>query len=78
MIMSLVANLIFIIIIFIIIFSPVATGFPAGQTPLETRLQEVRLAVADGATEIDIVINRTLALTGQWKGTTCTVPCDPQ
>lgn len=45
----------------------VATGFPAGQTPLETRLQEVRLAVADGATEIDIVINRTLALTGQWE-----------
>ena len=24
----------------------VATGFPAGQTPLETRLQEIRLAVA--------------------------------
>lgn len=47
---------------------PVATGFPAGQTPLETRLQEVRMAVADGATEIDIVINRTLALTGQWEG----------
>ncbi|XP_031725777.1 deoxyribose-phosphate aldolase [Anarrhichthys ocellatus] len=46
----------------------VATGFPAGQTPLETRLQEVRLAVADGATEIDIVINRTLALSGQWEG----------
>uniref|UniRef100_A0A8D3BCB9 Deoxyribose-phosphate aldolase n=1 Tax=Scophthalmus maximus TaxID=52904 RepID=A0A8D3BCB9_SCOMX len=37
----------------------VATGFPAGQTPLETRLQEVRMAVSDGATEIDIVINRT-------------------
>lgn len=45
-----------------------ATGFPAGQTPLETRLQEVRKAVADGASEIDIVINRMLALTGQWKG----------
>ncbi|XP_062416412.1 deoxyribose-phosphate aldolase isoform X1 [Pungitius pungitius] len=45
----------------------VATGFPAGQTPLETRLQEVRIAVADGATEIDIVINRMLALTGQWE-----------
>uniref|UniRef100_A0A3P9PWX3 deoxyribose-phosphate aldolase n=1 Tax=Poecilia reticulata TaxID=8081 RepID=A0A3P9PWX3_POERE len=45
----------------------VATGFPAGQTPLETRLQEVRMAVRDGATEIDIVINRTLALTGQWE-----------
>ncbi|XP_056132469.1 deoxyribose-phosphate aldolase isoform X2 [Lampris incognitus] len=45
----------------------VATGFPAGQTPLKTRLEEVRLAVMDGATEIDIVINRTLALTGQWE-----------
>uniref|UniRef100_A0A8C5E3F6 deoxyribose-phosphate aldolase n=1 Tax=Gouania willdenowi TaxID=441366 RepID=A0A8C5E3F6_GOUWI len=45
----------------------VATGFPAGQTPLETRLQEVRMAVADGASEIDVVINRTLALTGQWE-----------
>lgn len=44
----------------------VATGFPAGQTPLQTRLEEVRLAVGDGATEIDIVINRTLALTGRW------------
>ncbi|XP_062862172.1 deoxyribose-phosphate aldolase isoform X1 [Trichomycterus rosablanca] len=44
----------------------VATGFPAGQTPLKTRLEEVRMAVQDGATEIDIVINRTLAVTGQW------------
>ncbi|KAG8438513.1 hypothetical protein GDO86_004904 [Hymenochirus boettgeri] len=46
----------------------VATGFPAGQTPLKTRLEEVRLAVEDGASEIDIVINRTLVLTGQWEG----------
>uniref|UniRef100_A0A7N8YQ41 Deoxyribose-phosphate aldolase n=1 Tax=Mastacembelus armatus TaxID=205130 RepID=A0A7N8YQ41_9TELE len=45
----------------------VATGFPTGQTPLETRLQEVHMAVADGATEIDIVINRMLVLTGQWE-----------
>ncbi|XP_043944174.1 deoxyribose-phosphate aldolase isoform X1 [Protopterus annectens] len=45
----------------------VATGFPAGQTPLKTRLEEVKMAVEDGATEIDIVINRTLALTGQWE-----------
>lgn len=37
----------------------VATGFPAGQTPLKLRLEEIRMAVADGATEIDIVINRT-------------------
>ncbi|KAJ1165075.1 hypothetical protein NDU88_005505 [Pleurodeles waltl] len=45
----------------------VATGFPAGQTLLKTRLEEVRLAVEDGASEIDIVINRSLALTGQWE-----------
>nr|XP_032815965.1 deoxyribose-phosphate aldolase [Petromyzon marinus] len=45
----------------------VATGFPAGQTLLKTRLEEIRLAVADGAREIDIVISRALALTGQWK-----------
>jgi deoxyribose-phosphate aldolase len=46
----------------------VATGFPAGQTPLPTRLEEIRRAVADGATEIDIVINRTLAIQGDWTG----------
>ncbi|XP_069807241.1 deoxyribose-phosphate aldolase isoform X1 [Dendropsophus ebraccatus] len=45
----------------------VATGFPAGQTPLKTRLEEVRTAVDDGASEIDIVINRTLALNGRWE-----------
>jgi deoxyribose-phosphate aldolase len=45
----------------------VATGFPTGQTPLKTRLEEIRMAVADGATEIDIVINRQAALTGDWK-----------
>lgn len=49
-------------------FLLVATGFPAGQTPLKTRLEEIRLAVEDGAREIDIVINRTLVLTGQWEG----------
>lgn len=45
----------------------VATGFPSGQYHLETRLQEIRLTVADGASEIDIVINRTAALQGKWK-----------
>jgi deoxyribose-phosphate aldolase len=42
----------------------VATGFPAGQTPLQTRLEEVRLAVADGADEIDMVISRDAYLRG--------------
>ena len=45
----------------------VATGFPSGQYHLETRLQEIRLTVNDGASEIDIVINRTAALQGKWK-----------
>ncbi|GFO43538.1 deoxyribose-phosphate aldolase-like [Plakobranchus ocellatus] len=46
----------------------VATGFPCGQTPLAPRLEEIRSAVRDGASEIDIVINRTYALAGNWKG----------
>ena len=40
----------------------VATGFPSGQYSLDTRLQEIKFAIEEGATEIDIVINRTLAL----------------
>jgi len=46
----------------------VATGFPSGQFPLETRLKEIRLAVEAGAREIDIVINRDMALRGDWRG----------
>ncbi|XP_025715999.1 deoxyribose-phosphate aldolase-like isoform X2 [Callorhinus ursinus] len=41
------------------------TGFPAGQTHLKTRSEEIRLAVKNGVTEIDVVINRTLVLSGQ-------------
>ncbi|ETN60523.1 deoxyribose-phosphate aldolase [Anopheles darlingi] len=44
----------------------VATGFPSGSYPLETRLQEIRFAIEQGATEIDIVIDRSLVLTGKW------------
>jgi len=43
----------------------VATGFPSGQTPFKTRLEEVRRAVADGADEIDMVINRGAFLSGE-------------
>ncbi len=43
----------------------VATAFPSGQTPLRTRLAEVRGAVADGADEIDMVINRGAFLAGE-------------
>jgi len=44
----------------------VATAFPSGQSPLKTRLAEVRAAVADGADEIDMVINRGAFLSGQF------------
>ena len=44
----------------------VATGFPAGLMPLHLRLAEIRYAVDEGASEIDIVINRALALRGDW------------
>ncbi|XP_015591810.1 deoxyribose-phosphate aldolase isoform X2 [Cephus cinctus] len=43
-----------------------AAGFPTGQYPLSTRLDEIRYAIAEGATEIDVVINRTLALEHKW------------
>merc|ERR1719482_2403829 len=45
----------------------VATGFPAGQTPLPQRLEEIRTAIKWGATEIDIVIPRWTVLTGDWE-----------
>src|SRR5258705_1843895 len=36
----------------------VATAFPSGQSPLAVRLADTRAAVAAGADEIDIVVNR--------------------
>jgi deoxyribose-phosphate aldolase len=42
----------------------VSTGFPAGQTPMETKLAEIRASAAAGAREIDIVISRAHVLTG--------------
>ncbi|MCZ2127308.1 MAG: deoxyribose-phosphate aldolase [Anaerolineales bacterium] len=45
----------------------VATGFPAGQTPLPQRIQEIEQAVEAGAREIDVVIARNYVLTGDWQ-----------
>jgi deoxyribose-phosphate aldolase len=42
----------------------VATGFPSGQFPLRSRLDETRQAVRQGADEIDMVINRGAFLDG--------------
>jgi deoxyribose-phosphate aldolase len=44
----------------------VATAFPSGQAPLETRLAEVQAAVEAGADEIDMVINRGAFLAGRY------------
>ncbi len=44
----------------------VATAFPSGQTHYRTRLAEVRGAVADGADEVDMVINRGAYLAGEF------------
>jgi deoxyribose-phosphate aldolase len=45
----------------------VSTGFPAGLSPLEERVREIRASVAAGAKEIDIVITRGHVLTGNWQ-----------
>ncbi len=45
----------------------VATGFPAGLTPLPLRLAEIKYAVEQGAQEIDIVIHRAQVLMGDWQ-----------
>jgi deoxyribose-phosphate aldolase len=45
----------------------VSTGFPAGLVPLDTRLEEIRRSVKDGAQEIDIVIHRAQVLTNDWQ-----------
>ena len=44
----------------------VATGFPAGLSPLNLRLAEILYAVDHGADEIDIVITRAHVLDGNW------------
>lgn len=44
----------------------VSTGFPAGLSPLEQRLAEIRASVAAGAEEIDVVITRAHVLTENW------------
>ena len=44
----------------------VATAFPSGQAPLDTRLAEVHAAVEAGADEIDMVINRGAFLAGRY------------
>ena len=45
----------------------VSTGFPAGLSPWEQRVEEIHASVEAGAEEIDIVITRAHVLTGDWR-----------
>ncbi len=51
----------------IVHLASVATAFPSGQAPLEVKLADTRAAVAAGADEIDMVINRGAFLAGRYK-----------
>ncbi len=44
----------------------VAGAFPAGQSPIEVRVDEIGRAVAAGADEVDIVLNRGAFLSGRY------------
>jgi len=45
----------------------VSAGFPAGLSPLALRIKEVEASVAAGAREIDIVLDRSNVLTGDYR-----------
>jgi deoxyribose-phosphate aldolase len=45
----------------------VSTGFPAGLSPLEERVAEIRRSVEAGAHEIDVVITRAHVFAGKWR-----------
>jgi deoxyribose-phosphate aldolase len=44
----------------------VSTGFPAGLSPLDERVAEIRRSVEAGADEIDVVITRAHVFGGNW------------
>ena len=46
--------------------APVATAFPSGMAPRQIKLEETRIAVAEGADEIDMVISRGAFLQGEY------------
>ena len=49
-----------------VLIASVAGSFPAGLGPISARLEEIRWAVAEGAHEIDIVLNRSAFLAGNY------------
>ncbi|GAB3966077.1 deoxyribose-phosphate aldolase [Actinoallomurus acanthiterrae] len=45
----------------------VATAFPSGRAPLDAKLADTRRAIGDGASEIDMVIDRGAFLAGDYQ-----------
>ena len=45
----------------------VSTAFPHGLAPVSTKIAEIEASVAEGAEEIDIVIERGMVLRGDWQ-----------
>jgi len=45
----------------------VATGFPAGLSPLPERIAEIRRSVEAGAQDVDVVITRAHVFGGRWQ-----------
>ena len=45
----------------------VAMGFPSGQTDFDSRLEEIRFAIDEGADEVDMVISRGKFLSGDFQ-----------
>lgn len=41
-------------------------GFPLGETTTELKVAETKIAIRDGATEIDMVMNQSLAKSNKW------------
>ena len=51
----------------------VAGGFPSSQTFMEVKIAEVSLAIADGADEIDIVLNTGAFFEENWEDLCCEI-----
>jgi deoxyribose-phosphate aldolase len=49
-----------------VLVASVATAFPSGLSPLDVKLRETRAAVAAGADEIDMAIDRSAFLAGRY------------
>lgn len=45
----------------------VVAGFPCGQSPITSTLNDITYAAESGAKEIDIVINRSLVFSNDWE-----------